>query len=140
AHGRAPSREVMFRSPAIVIGCRQICKPSNFRCRTRPPYPITSFADRYLESNDMAWLGLLIAAVLIVGVLVDAFEVVLLPRRVRHSYRLARLFYRTSWIVWRSLARLFRPGPWRQGFLSVFGPLSLFALIVVWAAGLIIGF
>jgi hypothetical protein len=35
---------------------------------------------------------------------------------------------------------VFPRGRWRQGFLSIFGPLSLFALVVLWAAGLITGF
>ena len=88
----------------------------------------------------MAWIGVPVAVVLIVFVFVDAFEVMILPRRVRHSYRLARLFYRSAWIVWRVAARLFPVGRWRNGFMGVFGPLSLFALIVVWAVGLITGF
>jgi hypothetical protein len=88
----------------------------------------------------MAWGEVLIAAVLIVVVLVDAFEVVLLPRRIRHGFRLARMFFRTSWLVGRTAARLFPMGRWRTAFLSTFGPLCLFALVVVWAAGLITGF
>jgi hypothetical protein len=40
----------------------------------------------------MRWIGVAASVVLIVMVLVDAFEVVLLPRRVRHGYRLARAF------------------------------------------------
>jgi Ion channel len=73
-------------------------------------------------------------------VLIDAFEVMILPRRIRHGYRLARVFYRWAWVLWRAAARLLPAGAWRSGFLGVFGPLSLFALIVVWAAGLIAGF
>ncbi len=88
----------------------------------------------------MSWIGTLVAAMLIVAVLVDAFEVVLLPRRIRHGLRLARLFYRNSWIVGRAAARLFPPGPWRNGFLSTFGPLSFFGLIILWAVSLIVGF
>jgi hypothetical protein len=88
----------------------------------------------------MAWLGVAAAAALIGVVLVDAFEALVLPRRVRHAYRLARLFYRTGWGLWGALARLLPAGRRRQGFLSVFGPLSLFALLAVWAAGLIVGF
>ena len=88
----------------------------------------------------MAWLGAVAGAALIVVVFIDTFEVMILPRRVRHSYRLARLFYRSAWVLWRAAARRFPAGRWRHGFLSVFGPLSLFALLVVWAAGLITGF
>jgi hypothetical protein len=88
----------------------------------------------------MKWLGA-IAALTIAGViLLDAFEAVILPRRVRHGYRLAPLFYQATWIVWRLVAKQFPAGQWRNGFLSVFGPLSLFGLLSVWAAGLIVSF
>jgi hypothetical protein len=88
----------------------------------------------------MAWLGV-IAAVLLIGVVfLDTFEAMTLPRRVRHGYRLARLFYRTAWGLWAALARLLPAGRWRHGFLGVFGPLSLFALMAVWATGLITSF
>ncbi len=88
----------------------------------------------------MKWVGLIAALVLMAVVLIDAFEVVLLPRRVRHGLRLARLFYRTAWLIGRTAARLLPPGRWRTGLLSVFGPLSLFVLVMLWAAGLIVGF
>jgi hypothetical protein len=92
------------------------------------------------EADVVAWLGFAVAAVLIATVLIDAFEVVILPRRVRHGYRLARLFYRASWVFGRAVAGLLPAGRWRQGALSIFGPLSVFALVVVWAFGLIVGF
>lgn len=88
----------------------------------------------------MEWIGFVAALALIVIVLVDTFEVMVLPRRVRHNFRLAPLFYRLAWVLWRSAAQLLPAGRWRYGFLSVFGPLSLFALMVVWAVGLIAGF
>ena len=88
----------------------------------------------------MRWIGVIAAAVLMAVVLIDAFEVVLLPRRVRHGFRLARLFYRTSWTIGGTAARLLPRGRWRTGFLSAFGPLSLFVLVVLWAAGLIAAF
>ena len=40
---------------------------------------------------------------LIFAILLDAFETVLLPRRVTHGYRLARFFYRHSWRGWRQI-------------------------------------
>ena len=54
----------------------------------------------------MRLLGMVGAAVIMAVVLIDAFEVVLLPRRVRHGFRLSRLFYRTSWMIGRTAARL----------------------------------
>jgi hypothetical protein len=88
----------------------------------------------------MSWLGGLLAAVLIGGVFLDAFEVLLLPRRVSRNFRLARFYYRTAWIVWRAAANRLRTGWRRNGFLGVFGPASMFGLFAIWAAGLIVGF
>ena len=88
----------------------------------------------------MAWLGVVAAVALIVIVLVDTFEVMILPRRVAHGFRLVRLFYRSSWIVWRKAAQLFPDGRRRNGFLSAYGPFSVLALMVVWAVVLIASF
>src|SRR5439155_27100128 len=52
----------------------------------------------------------------------------------------ARLYYQSAWCLWRSISRLLTWGRWRSGFLSVFGPLSLFGLLSIWAAVLILGF
>ena len=81
-------------------------------------------------------LGLLLLAV----VLGDAFEVMLLPRRVRRKMRLVTYLLRSTWFVWSSAARYLRPGPKRDSFLSLYGPLSLLMLIGVWVAGLIAAF
>jgi len=79
-----------------------------------------------------------LAIVLIV--LWDAFETIVLPRRVTHPFRLTRLFYRTTWRPWRAVARQIRSGRNRETFLSFYGPLSLLVLFVVWAIALIFGF
>ena len=79
-----------------------------------------------------------LAIVLIV--LWDAFETIVLPRRVTHPFRLTRLFYRTTWRPWRAVARQIRSGRNRETFLSFYGPLSLLFLFVVWAIALIFGF
>jgi hypothetical protein len=70
----------------------------------------------------------------------DAFEAVVLPRRVTHPFRLARFYYRLTWYLWRSLACRMRAGSRREALLSVFGPLSLLSLFVVWMVGLILSF
>ena len=82
----------------------------------------------------------IVAVVMIVVVFIDSFETMILPRRVRHSYRLARLYYFSAWRLWRKAAQVFPRGSWRHSFLSVFGPLSLLGLVTVWATGLIVGF
>ncbi|MBV8558703.1 MAG: two pore domain potassium channel family protein [Planctomycetaceae bacterium] len=64
----------------------------------------------------------------------------LLPRRITHHFRFARLFYIYSWTPWAALARRMRSSKRRNFFLSFFGPLSVLVLMGVWAAGLILGF
>jgi hypothetical protein len=81
-----------------------------------------------------------IAGLLIIFlVLLDAFETIVLPRRVQRSYRLTAWFYRNFWTAWTKLSRSM-PGRLRENFLGYFGPLSLIFLLVLWAISLIFGF
>jgi hypothetical protein len=77
---------------------------------------------------------------LIFSVLLDAFETVVLPRRVRRQFRLTAWFYRRTWIPWRKIASLIKTTGRRENFLGYFGPLSLILLLAFWAVGLILGF
>ena len=76
---------------------------------------------------------------LLLIVLGDAFETIILPRRVQRRFRLASLFYRSSWVFWRWFARLL-PAKARVSLLSWFGPLSLLVLLALWAFTIIIAF
>ena len=78
--------------------------------------------------------------VVILSVLLDAFETVVLPRRVTRQFRLTAWFYRRTWTPWRKIAARIKTVSRQQNFLGYFGPLSLLLLLVVWAAGLIFGF
>jgi hypothetical protein len=82
----------------------------------------------------------IIGFVLIVVVLWDVFETIVLPRRVTRRFRLTRAFYRLIWLPWSAIASGFKKSKPRETFLSVFGPLSLLALLVLWAATLVFGF
>ena len=73
-------------------------------------------------------------------VLLDAFETIVLPRRVTRPFRLTTLFYRVTWRPWRLLATVMPRGRRRETFLSFFGPLSLLMLLAAWALGLTLGF
>ncbi len=81
-----------------------------------------------------------ISVALLATVLLEAFETVVLPRRVTRRIRLTRLFYRVTWRPWAALARRLGSRTRREGYLSFFGPLSLLLLLGVWAGGLILGF
>ena len=83
---------------------------------------------------------LVVAAVLIVTVLWDAFETVVLPRTVTRRLRLARIYFRSTWKVWTRVARTLSSDGRRERFLAVYGPVSFVGLLAVWAVGLIVGF
>jgi hypothetical protein len=82
----------------------------------------------------------IVGLALIVVILFDGFEAMVLPRRVTRRIRPARLFYRSSWQVFRRLAMMLPAGKRRDNFLSVFGPLSLLWLFALWVFTLIVGF
>ena len=73
-------------------------------------------------------------------VLLDAFETVVLPRRVLRHFKLTAYFLRRTWVPWRGIARRIQTSSRQQNFLGYFGPLSLILLLGFWAAGLIFGF
>jgi ion channel len=73
-------------------------------------------------------------------VLWDAFEAIILPRRVTRKFRFARLFYRSTWRVWRFGAGIVSSRKTRESLLGFYGPLSLLVLVGVWAVGLVLGF
>ena len=79
-------------------------------------------------------------AVIIFVVLLDAFETVVLPRRVTRHFRLTAWFYRRTWLPWKAIAKRIRTASRQQSFLGYFGPLSLILLLAFWAATLITGF
>jgi hypothetical protein len=78
--------------------------------------------------------------VLIFVILWEAFESIVLPRRVTRKFRLTRFFYRGSWFPWAAIARRKRSDKAREAYLSFYGPLSLLFLFAVWALALVIGF
>ena len=85
-------------------------------------------------------VGVVFGLIIIWMVLLDAFETVVLPRRVRRHFRLTAWFYRQTWIPWRNVAGRIKTAPRQQNFLGYFGPLSLILLLGFWASGLIFGF
>jgi hypothetical protein len=88
----------------------------------------------------MPVLSAVVGVVLILIVLGDAFETVVLPRRVTRQVSLARIYYRFTWIFWARMVRSLFAGKRQATYLSFYGPLSLIVLLMLWATGLIIGF
>ncbi len=88
----------------------------------------------------MNTLAVTIGIVIILTVLLDAFETIVLPRRVQRAFRLTSLFYRSTWVPWMKASKYIQSTSRRENFLSYFGPLSLILLLAVWAGSLIFGF
>jgi len=88
----------------------------------------------------MMILSAVVGVVLILIVLGDAFETIVLPRRVTRTISLARLFYQCTWLAWSGAVRSIFSSKRQETFLSWYGPLSLLLLLILWATCLIIGF
>ena len=88
----------------------------------------------------MHWWASIFGVVLIFIILMDAFETVVLPRRIKRQFRIASFFYKNTWGFWTRVGRHIVSANRREGFLAYYGPLSLIVLLGFWAAGLIFGF
>lgn len=88
----------------------------------------------------MKLLIALAGLLLILVTLWEAFETIILPRRVTRRVRITRQFYRVTWAPWVFLAKRIHNRKRREEYLSLFGPLSLLGLLAMWAMGIILGY
>ncbi|MBM3450258.1 MAG: two pore domain potassium channel family protein [Armatimonadetes bacterium] len=79
-------------------------------------------------------------AALVAASLWETFENVILTRCVSRRLRMSSVVFRWMWSVWRSAAARMRPGGKRENFLSFYGPLSILAMLFLFATALILGF
>jgi Ion channel len=68
----------------------------------------------------------------------DAVSTLVTTRRRRGRHWPTQVFYRRTWRGWVAMARRFQP-ELREGFLAVYGPLSLLGLLVTWVVLLVTG-
>src|SRR6266851_6661250 len=85
-------------------------------------------------------LAILVGLVLVGTGLWDAFETVVLPRRVSRRVRIASVFYQLTWRPYAAFASRVHAETRREDYLSFYGPLSLIVLVGVWAVVTILGF
>jgi Ion channel len=74
------------------------------------------------------------------GVALDAFQTIILPRRPNGRFRITRLFFLATWGPWVAMAEHTRDKKVREQIYSVYGPLSLLLLLLLWGLLLISGF
>ena len=82
----------------------------------------------------------MVGLALVGATLFDAFETIVVPRRVSRRLRLARYFYVITWRPYSAVARKVSDAARRETFLSFYGPSSLLLLVGLWAIILIVGF
>ena len=87
----------------------------------------------------MRTLAVVVGIAMVLLIMWEAFETLVLPRRVSRRLRLTRGYYRLLWGIWSRIGTN-HPGQKRENYLSVFAPLSLILLLGFWVAGSIVGF
>ena len=84
--------------------------------------------------------ALILGILFCLGVFLDAFQTIILPRRPKGRFRITRLFLLITWNPWVALGDRLSNKRIREQYFSIFGPLSLLLLLAVWASLLVIGF
>src|SRR6266481_4606432 len=67
----------------------------------------------------MPIVAAIVGILVILSVLLDAFETIVLPRKVQRSFRLTSWFYRHTWVPWVKVARHIRASSWRETFFTL---------------------
>lgn len=85
-------------------------------------------------------ITLIAGVICCLGVALDAFQTIILPRRPTGRLRITSLFFVATWGPWIWLAERSANKKVREQTYSIFGPLSLLLLLLLWAVLLIFGF
>jgi hypothetical protein len=88
----------------------------------------------------LRWSEFAIGMLIWLGVIWDGFATIVLPRSVAPMKRLAGRFNRWSWRLWSAVGRGIRQRDRQLIFLSVYGPVSVMLLLVIWAGLMIVAF
>jgi hypothetical protein len=81
----------------------------------------------------------LLGGALVLLMAMEIFVAFLLPRRVKRDPRIVRSVFNYTWRPWRRLARML-PQQAADTMLGVYGPLGLLLNLVLWVAGLMLGY
>lgn len=81
-----------------------------------------------------------VGALIVLITVYDVFQSVVMPRPAVGRVRLSFTLIRGSWRVWRNIADRPKKLQTRETALAAFAPMMLVALLVLWGAGLILGF
>src|SRR5258708_16968848 len=87
----------------------------------------------------MSLLATLVGLLLVAVALSDAFETIVMPRRVS-GVTVSKIFYRLTWMPVAALGRRMPPGDRRGTVFCSYGPVSRLLLMVLWGVILHVGF
>lgn len=85
-------------------------------------------------------VALIAGVICCAGVALDAFQTIVLPRRPTGRLRITQFFFLFTWGPWAAMAQRTNNTRVREQIYSVYGPLSLLLLLLLWAILLIFGF
>jgi hypothetical protein len=85
-------------------------------------------------------VALIAGLICCLGVALDAFQTIVLPRRPTGRFQITRMFFLTTWRPWVVMAERSCNKKVREQIYSIYGPLSLLLLLLLWALLLIYGF
>lgn len=88
----------------------------------------------------MSFVALALGLFFCLAVILDAFQTIILPRRPAGRFRITRVFFIFTWGPWRALSQRIPNQRLRDQMYSIYGPLSLLLLLVVWGFFLVLGF
>ncbi len=82
-------------------------------------------------------LAVIFGIFFLAGVLLDAFQTIILPRRPVGRFRITRLFFLATWGPWKWVAGHWPVRRSREQMYSIYGPSALLLLFGVWAVLLV---
>ena len=88
----------------------------------------------------MRIVALILGLVCLLGVALDAFQTIILPRRPAGRLRITRLFFILTWGPWCWVAGRTENKKFREQIFGIYGPLSLLMLLGLWGLLLVTGF
>jgi hypothetical protein len=88
----------------------------------------------------LRWFELILGLWIWVGVLWDGFATIVLPRTIAPMRRLSGRFTWLSWRLYAAMGRRIPQPDLRLSFLAIFGPLSVFLMLILWAVLMIVAF
>lgn len=103
-------------------------------------YASANFSRIHLKDLGLRAAAFIAGIFCCLGVALDAFQTIILPRRPTGRLQITQIFFATTWAPWAALAQRTRNPKAREQIYSVYGPLSLLLLLALWALLLILGF